>query len=260
MIRIAPVFLLKNGQLIRSTSFKQHRAFGDPFQQARRFSAWQIDELFYIDISTDSAIPSGRRDRIRYETSGLLDLINYVAQDSLVPLTWGGNIRSYADARDRISAGADRVLVTTMLADDPSQVRRFADDFGTQAICAGIDFRNAHGEFGIFVERGSKLVSKNLQEWIRHAIDCGAGEILLHAIDRDGTSAGYDLAILEEALKFVDVPLTILGGARTADHLVEGALAGASCVAAANMWHFTDNVDALVRARFKECGLKVRRV
>ncbi len=260
MIRIIPVLLLKNGVLVRSTGFGQHRVIGDPFLQCARFNSWLIDELIYLDISDREEQSSGRRDIRTPHVLDVASIQGFVAKDCLVPLTWGGRLRTYDDAAAAIDRGADKVVFTTALATSPKEIERTAARFGQQAVCAGIDYTIKASGVSIMIERGTVQVRGNLMQWVQRAIDSGAGEILLHAIDRDGTGSGYDLDILSRVLSTVEVPVVVLGGARTPEHLAAGALAGASGVAAANMWHFSDNVDVQVRRYLSQSGGQVRRV
>ena len=260
MIRIAPVLLLKNGSLVRSTLFGRHQVDGDPFLQCKRFNSWLIDELIYLDISDDSSWSTSRSDTANRRALGLQEVQQFVAADCLVPLVWGGRLRTFADAAGAIARGADKVVFTTALESNPEAVRATAVRFGEQAVCVGVDYRLEGGRHIIFVEDGRRRVETSIEDWIDRAVDHGAGEILLHAIDRDGRGSGYDLVTLERIQARTNLPLTLLGGARSPSHLAEAALGGASAVAAANMWHFSDNVDHAVRKSMDDLGIRVRRV
>ncbi|MCG3777299.1 MAG: Imidazole glycerol phosphate synthase subunit HisF [Nitrospira sp.] len=260
MIRIAPVLLLKNGSLVRSTNFGRHRVIGDPFLQCQRVNSWLIDELVYLDISDNKDLVRTRTDTGNRRFANLSEIQRFVAQDCLVPLAWGGGLRTFDDAAAAIDRGADKVVMTTALANAPEHVSRVAARFGEQAVCVGIDYRVRGGEPVIVVDHGTRDVGQSLESWVARALDCGAGEILLHAVDRDGTGIGYDLEVLARVQVIASVPIVILGGARTNEHFHEGAIAGASAIAAANLWHFSDNVDAGARSYLTKKGVDVRRV
>lgn len=260
MIRIVPVLLLKNGSLVRSTGFGRHRVIGDPFLQCTRFNSWLIDELIYLDISDHTTSSQGRIDTGNRRLSDSSEIQQFVAQDCLVPLAWGGRMRSYDDASAAIDRGADKVVFTTALATAHDEIARVASRFGEQAVCVGIDYAMRDGVPTVMIKDGTVAVKTDVAEWARRAVDTGAGEILLHAIDRDGMGTGYDLSVLPALQSVTRVPIVLLGGARTPEHLFEGALSGASAVAAANMWHFSDNVDSHVRSHLTSKGVAVRRV
>ncbi|HCL70824.1 MAG TPA: imidazole glycerol phosphate synthase subunit HisF [Actinobacteria bacterium] len=260
MIRIVPVLLLKNGSLVRSTGFRRHRVIGDPFLQCARFNSWLIDELIYLDISDHTTSWRGRIDTGNRRLGDPSEIQRVVAQDCLVPLSWGGRLRSYDDASAAIDRGADKVIFTTALATAQDEIARVATRFGEQAVCVGIDYAMRDGVPTVMIEDGSLALTEGVVEWARRAVDSGAGEILLHAIDRDGRGSGYDLSLVPAVQSVSRVPIVLLGGARTPEHLFDGAVSGASAVAAANMWHFSDNVDAQVRNHLASKGVDVRRV
>lgn len=260
MIRIVPVLLLKNGSLVRSTDFGLHRVIGDPFLQCARFNSWLIDELIYLDISDRAASSRGRIDTGNRRVIDASEIQRFVAEDCLVPLAWGGRLRSYADASAAIDRGADKVIFTTALATAQGEIERVAARFGEQAVCVGIDYSMRDGVPTVMIEDGTVAVETNIAAWARRAVDSGAGEILLHAIDRDGTGTGYELTVLPIVQSVSRVPIVLLGGARTPEHLLAGAGSGAAAVAAANMWHFSDNVDSQVRNHLTSNGVAVRRV
>lgn len=260
--RIVPVLLLKNGQLVRSTQFGLHRTIGDPFTQCARFNSWNIDEIIYIDISGyETSRTFWRQDKFKLFTEEVAEIQKLVAAECRVPLAWGGNIRKYNDASRIIGEyGADKVIFTSALSLCPSEIEKTSKTFGQQAVCIGIDFRVTNGQQQIFVNSGSTMVDSTLKDWIRKAESVGAGEILLHAIDRDGTRSGYDLLTFDLVSTYTNLPIVILGGAGEPGHLVAGARAGASAVAAANMWHFTENVADVLREQFRAEGLNIRRL
>lgn len=232
---------------------------GDPFLQVNRFNQWVVDELIYIDISTHQLSYAGRRDTANTKAHNYESLVRCVGEQCRVPLLWGGNLRSTGDAARAISLGADKVLFTSAAELAPWAIVETAQEFGSQAVSVGLDFRRESGSLRLFIDGARVPIDRPLKDQLQRVVDLGAGEIVLHAVDRDGTGVGYDLDVVGEALSVVDVPVTILGGARTPNDLVDGALAGASCVAAANMWHFSENVDVDVRREMLLAGIGVRR-
>lgn len=257
-VRLIPALLMKQGQLVRSTSFGAHRVIGSPTLQVRRFNEWLIDELLYIDISRAFRANSQRQDARVPSSSSLEEIQRAVADEARVPLVWGGGIRSRDSAEQAFAMGIDKVCVTTALFEDPGLIAWIADQFGSQAVSVGVDYRVMGPTRVTFVDGGLRAQPEPWLDVLRRAVDLGAGEVLLHAIDRDGLEVGYDLPGISLAADMVSVPIVALGGARTPAHLAEGAEAGAAGVAAANMWHFSDLVDRGARHALAEAGFKVR--
>ena len=191
-------------------------------------------------------------------SSSLEDIQRAVADEARVPLVWGGGIRSRDSAEQAFAMGIDKVCVTTALFEQPGLIAWIADQFGSQAISVGVDYRELGSTRIAFVDCGLRAQREPWLDVLRRAVDLGAGEVLLHAIDRDGVGTGYDLAGISLAADMLAVPIVALGGARTPDHLVAAAEAGATGVAAAKMWHFSDLVDRGVRQALAEAGFKVR--
>jgi cyclase len=260
LTRIVPVLLIKNGKLIRSSNFSDHRVVGDPFLQCRRFNSWDIDEIVYLNITpTYSETHSIRSDLKNPPLIEIGEIQKFVAEVCQVPLAWGGNLRSESDAGRAIEVfGADKVIFTTALDSNPDAVFQTSRRFGSQAVCAGIDYRTSNGSIEVFVQSGAKKVSEDFETWIQKAEDFGAGEILLHSIDRDGMRCGLDIETLIRAKAVTKVPIVLLGGAGKPGHLAEGARKGASGVAASNLWHFSDNVSNEIRNEFKAMQISVR--
>lgn len=257
-VRLIPAFLMKQGLLVRSTNFDSHRVIGSPTLQVRRFNEWLIDEILYIDISMTLSVGAHRRDARVPSGSSLEEIQRAVADEARVPLVWGGGIRSRESAEQAFARGIDKVCVTTALFEDPGLISWIANQFGSQAVSVGVDYREADSTRVCFVESGRRAQSEPWLDVLRRAVDLGAGEVMLHAIDRDGRGVGYDLRGISLAANMLPVPVVALGGARTPEHLVEGAEAGAAGVAAANMWHFSDLVDRGARQALAEAGFTVR--
>jgi len=260
LTRIIPVLLLKNGQLIRSSNFDDHRFVGDPFLQCERFNSWNIDEIIYLNIDRLNSVDRfGRLDQRSGIVADTEKIQEYVSRSCQVPLSWGGNLKTAADAGRAIEVfGADKVIFTSALDENPAAISETAKRFGSQAVCVGVDFRVEDDQLYIYVQSGTKKVESNFKGWIKRAIEFGAGEILLHAIDRDGLKLGFDLDALDIAKSVTSLPIILLGGAGNPGHLVDAARAGASGVAASNMWHFADNVADLIRDEFVRSKVPIR--
>lgn len=261
LTRIIPVLLLKNGQLVRSSNFNDHRFVGDPFLQCERFNSWNIDEIIYLNIDRLNSVDRfGRSDQRSNVVKDIEKIQEFVSQSCQVPLSWGGNLTTAVDAGRAIEVfGADKVVFTSALDKNPSAIAETAHRFGSQAVCVGVDFRFEDNQFSVYVKSGTLKVDTTLDRWIKRAIDFGAGEILLHAIDRDGLKLGFDLTALNVVKSVTNLPIVMLGGAGSPEHLVKAARAGASGVAASNMWHFADNVADSIRDEFERHNVPIRK-
>lgn len=257
--RLIPVLLLLNGLLVRSQGFNLHQVIGNPINEVQRFNEWSVDELIYIDISQDDSYDLRRDDHRVAGLNSALDILERVSETCFMPLTFGGRIRTVADVHERISRGADKITVNTAALSNPEVVTQAARSYGAQAVVACIDVRRKpDGSTEAFVERGNKPTGMPAAAWARHVRDLGAGEILLQSIDRDGEADGYDVDLIAEVSSAVDIPVIALGGVGRFEDYAEGIKAGASAVAAANLWHFKEHADRGGKRALKRAGVAIR--
>lgn len=251
--------LLQNGLLVRSELFKIHQIIGNPIHEVQRFNQWSVDELIYLDISQSAEYDLHRND---IKVSGLndsLDILDEVSKTCFMPLTWGGMIKSIEDMRKRFMRGADKITLNTSAVRDPGLITQGAKIFGSQAIVVCIDVsRNPNGTCEVFIESGQSPTGYQPEEWATQAADRGAGEILLQSIDRDGTGKGYDLDLIHAVSNSVSVPVIALGGVGKYQDYAAGVNAGASAVAAANIWHFKELSDRAGKMALSRAGISVR--
>jgi cyclase len=247
--RIIPSLLLRGGRLVKGVTYDDHRDAGRPETTARVHNAQGADELLLIDI-----------DASREKREPDLDSVASVARACFMPLTVGGNINSIETAQKCMSAGADKICLTTTALDDPSLIGALAHVFGTQAIVIGVDVTTTPGG-------GRKLydyrTGKSIQdiawtEWLKRAVGEGAGEVRLMSVDREGTRSGLDMALLEEASRLVEVPIILEGGAGSLGQLADAMRAGADAVALGTMLVFSDNNIFKVKSFLKNAGLEMR--
>jgi cyclase len=257
--RLIPVLLLKNGLLVRSELFKVHQIIGNPIHEVERFNEWKVDELIYLDISRTSNYDLRREDvRVR-GLSGPLDILDAVSLTCFMPLTWGGRIRTLDDMRERLRRGADKIAINTAAIEDPSFVTRAAEEFGSQAIVVSIDaVRTDDGGYDVRTHGGSSSAGRDPAEWASEAAAHGAGEILLQAIHRDGTGEGYDVELIGRVARAVRCPVVACGGAGTFEDYAVAVKAGASAVAAANLWHFKELADRAGKRAMAKANISVR--
>ena len=253
-VRLIPVLLLKNGILVRSRNFTFHQLMGNHIEQVKRFSEWKADEIIYLDITRDSLYDLGsvrnvigssssKAKVVKERKKNIIEIIQDLSKICRVPLTIGGKIRSLNDIKSRLKAGADKVVINTAAIDDPEFIKKACKEFGSQCIVLCVDLKKTANkeEWKIFKSFGKEATNLKLLDWIKKIQDCGAGEILLQSIDRDGTSKGYDLELIKFISKYIYVPFIILGGAGEFKNFVEAyKLNNILSLAAANIFHFTE--------------------
>ena len=227
--RIVPCLDVKDGRVVKGVRFQNLRDSGDPAEQAGLYERQGGDEIVVLDIA---ASPEAQETR--------LDTVRAVRARLRIPLTVGGGVRSVADARQLLSAGADKVSVNTAAVRDPSLLERLTRAFGTQCIVLAIDARRAGESWDTLVMGGREPVGTDAIEWAREGTRRGAGEILLTSWDRDGTRSGCDLELLRAAHGAVAVPVIASGGIGTPDDVAAAFRAGADAVLAASVFHDQD--------------------
>jgi cyclase len=222
---------VRDGEVVKGVNFADLRRAGDPVELAARYNAAGIDELVVLDVT---ATLEGRR--------ALLATVAAIARQLFIPLTVGGGIRSRADARAVMDAGADKVSINSAALRDPGVIAALAGDYGSQAVVVAIDARRANGRFEVLGRSGSTLDTRDAVSWAREAEGRGAGEILLTSIDRDGTRSGFDCDLTAAVSDAVGIPVIASGGAGTPEHFAEVFSRGrADATLAASVFHFAEH-------------------
>jgi cyclase len=249
--RVIPCLDVTDGRVVKGIEFVNLRDAGDPVELAAFYDAEGADELVFLDITASS-------DSRRTMTA----VVERTADQVFIPLTVGGGVRTVADMRELLSAGADKVSVNTAAIEDPSLITRGAEVFGSQCIVVAIDARrepDGRG-WGVYTHGGRRPAAMDAVVWAREAAKRGAGEILLTSMDRDGTRNGYDLPLLEAVAASVNVPIIASGGAGALDHLVEALAPGrADAVLAASIFHFGEFRVREAKDHLAARGIPVRR-
>ena len=257
--RLIPVLLLQNGLLVRAERFSRFQIIGNPIVEVQRYNEWAVDELIYLDITRDGAYQQNRQDTKHVDLDDPLKILEAVSSNCFMPLTWGGRLRTLDDMADRFAHGADKISVNTAALERPELITDASREFGAQAVVVSIDARpGASGQYEVVADRGTQPTGRDPIEWAREAEDRGAGEILLQNIDHDGMAGGYDLELIRRAASAVAIPIISCSGAGDYQHYVEGVRAGASAVAAANLFHFKEMADLMGKRALSRANIAVR--
>jgi len=247
--RIIPCLDVADGRVVKGINFVDLRDAGNPVDAARAYDDAGADELCFLDINAT------------HENRGtMFDVVRRTAEQCYIPLTVGGGVRSAADVRALLRAGADKVSFNSAAVADPDVISTAADQFGSQCIVCAIDAKTvAPGQWQLFTHGGRKPTGLDAVEFAIKIAQKGAGEILLTSMDRDGTKAGFNLEMTRAISEAVDIPVIASGGVGTLDHLVDGVrLGGASAVLAASIFHFGDYTIAEAKAHMAAAGLAMR--
>lgn len=261
--RIIPCLDVTGGRVVKGVNFVELRDAGDPVEIAARYNQQGADELTFLDITATS----DDRDLI-------LHIIEAVASTVFIPLTVGGGVRTVDDVRRLLNAGADKTSFNSAALARPEVINEASAKYGAQCIVVAIDAKRRSAAeaarldhqghpvgpgWDVYSHGGRRNVGLDAVAWATEMAARGAGEILLTSMDRDGTKAGFDLALTRAVSEAVEVPVIASGGVGTLDHLVDGIqLGGADAVLAASIFHYGEYTVAQAKARMAERGIPVR--
>lgn len=248
MIRLIPRLDIKSKHLIKGVKLEGLRKIGNPNEYARRYYEQGADELLYMD-----AVAS------LYGRNSLTEIVKETVKSVFIPITVGGGIRSVADAREILRSGADKVAINTAAVQRPELIREMANTFGSQCVVLSVEaIKQADGHWLAFTDNGREHTGLDVVEWVKKAVDLGAGEVLLTSVDREGGRKGYDLALIDAVCSAVSVPVIASGGMGEALHGVEAVEAGAEAVAMADILHYQRDSVSGIREVCQQNGLAVR--
>ncbi len=251
--RIIPCLDIRDGRVVKGVHFINLRDAGDPVEQAHTYEEAGADELVFLDIS---ATPQGK--------ATVVETVRQVADQVFMPLAVGGGIRNPQDIRKLLLAGADKVSVNSAAVRNPTLLSEGADQFGCQCIVLAIDARltslpNQPDRWEVVIDGGRTPTGLDAVEWAARGVELGAGEILLTSMDRDGTLAGYDLALTKTVAAAVRVPVIASGGAGKPEHFAEVlSEGGAEAALAASLFHDGVLEIRALKAELSARGIPVR--
>ncbi len=248
--RVIPTLLYKDFGLVKGVRFDSRRAVGSAMQAIKVYNLRGVDELVFFDVT---ATLQGR--------SPDLDLVDDLADDCFMPLTVGGGVRTVDQFRDLLGVGADKVCVSTAAVEDPDLVREAQSLFGAQCVVVSIDVRrDERGVPTVWTHSGTRATGLDPVEHARALEVRGAGELLVQSIDRDGTLEGYDVELVRSIAEAVSVPVVASGGCGTFEDMARVVLeGGASAVAAASIFHYTERTPMEAKDHLASRGIAVRR-
>lgn len=249
-IRVIPTLLWKDFGLVKGVGFNSWRRVGSVLPAIKVYNSRDVDELILVDIS---ATNEGRKP----EDDSVADF----SRECFVPFTVGGGIDNISQISTLLRSGADKVCINTAAYDNPSLIKESAARFGSQCIVASIDVSRCDNNKPMcFSHAGTINTGRDPVSWAKDLVDLGAGEILLTSKDLDGTMRGYDLNLIEDVVRAVNVPVIASGGAGKYQDMIDAVnSAGASAVAAASMFHFTEQTPAGAKRAMALAGINVRK-
>lgn len=251
--RVIPCLDIDRGRVVKGVRFEDIQDAGDPVEVARRYDQQGADELVFLDITASQE-----------ERPTLFATVEAVARTIYVPLTVGGGVRTCADVRSLLKAGADKVSINTAAVQTPDFVTEASDRYGVQCIVVAIDARRVNRKkepprWEVFTHGGRKATGIDAVDWAATMVEKGAGELLVTSMDRDGTKEGYDVELLRAVVDRVSVPVIASGGVGKLDDLLEGlTLGGADAVLAASIFHQGTHTVEEAKRFLADHGVRVR--
>lgn len=247
-VRVIPTLLWKQYGLVKGVGFDSWRRIGPVLPAVKVYNQREVDELVLVDIVAHKT-----------DCDPDFESVAEFGQDCFVPLTVGGGVARIDQVQRLLRAGADKVAINTAAYTQPDLINEIARRHGAQCVVASIDVKAQEGGWVCFSHAGMQATGREVVAWARELEDRGAGEILITSIERDGSMLGYDLPLIEAVANAVKIPVIASGGAGNYQHMVEAIIqAGASAVAAASMFHFTEQTPAGAKAALADAGVCVR--
>ena len=248
-IRLIARLDIKAPNLIKGINLEGVRVIGDPQEHALRYYEAGLDEIIYMDVVASL-----------YGRNHLTDIIRTTTKDVFVPITVGGGVRSVEDVEDLLKAGADKVAINTAATKNPRLITDVARKFGSQCMVLSIEAKHNGDHWEAYVDNGREQTGLNVVDWAQHAVELGAGEILLTSVDREGTRSGFDIALSRAVSTSVPIPVIVSGGMGSIQDLVDVVSDGcADAVAMADVLHYQRIGIPEIRQAAIDAGIHVRK-
>ena len=250
-VRLIARLDIKSPNLIKGVHLEGLRKMGDPQRFAQEYYAAGADELIYMDIVASL-----------YNRNSLSDLVRRTAEQVFIPITVGGGLRSLADVEQALRSGADKVAINTAAVARPELITEVATRFGSQCMVLSIEAkRSGEGRWEAFTDNGREHTNLEVVEWVRRAVDLGAGEVLLTSVDQEGTRKGFDVELTRVVSDAVRVPVIASGGMGTVEHFASVVKDGhADAVAMADVLHYKRLSIAQIRSSARQAGIPSREI
>ena len=245
--RIIPCLDVKDGRTVKGVNFINIRDAGDAVELGALYAAEGADELVFLDITATNE-----------KRKTLIELVTKVAAAINIPFTVGGGISAVDDVGILLNAGADKISINTAAIKDPSLITKLAKEFGSQCVVLAVDTKFENENWFVYLNGGRAATSLNAIEWMKQAINAGAGEILLTSINHDGTKQGFANDLIKEVESFSSVPVIASGGAGNMQHFADVFEAGADAALAASLFHYKEISISELKMFLKEEGINVR--
>jgi len=246
--RIIPCLDIKNGQTVKGINFENIRDVGDPVELGALYAAMGADELVFLDITATNE-----------KRKTLSELVARIARHINIPFTVGGGISTVEDVSVLLNCGADKISVNTSAVKNPKLIGELATQFGSQCVVLAVDTKLIDGEWYVFLNGGRVPTEIRTLDWVKQAVQMGAGEILLTSMNHDGTKDGFALDITRAVSESVNVPVIASGGAGTMEHFVDVFENGkADAALAASIFHYKEIGIPELKDYLKNNGIAVR--
>ncbi len=256
--RLIPVILYRDEWLVQSKSFSRFQKVGKPIRSVLRYSEWDSDELIYLNISNTLLKSENEKNDINNDFLNVLDDVSKV---TFMPLTVGGGIQSNKDIQTRLALCADKVSINTAAIENPEFIYNAAREFGSQCIVISIDAKRFENEHYVMSHYGKRKTNLKAKDWAKEMEDSGCGEILINSVDNDGKKSGYDIELIDNISKSVNIPVIALGGVGELSHFAEALeKTDVDAIAAANIFQYMDQSVYLAKKFLTDQKYNIRQI
>ena len=250
--RLIAVILVRDGRVVQSVKFKHTNVIHyDAIHAIESFNRWAVDEIIILNVS-----------KLKDSQEEFLSVIKKISTECFVPLSAGGWIDSLDYGKILLKSGADKLVVNTQLYNNPQLIKQLISKFGSQCIVASIDSKkDKDGNEKVMINRGQDNTGKDVLQWVEEVEQIGVGEIFLNSIDHDGNRKGYNIPLIKESVKAVNIPVIAMGGVLTWGHMIQGILeTDAAAVAAASIFHYTEHSTKKAKRALLNNNLNFRKL